>query len=198
VSLLHRAWENGTDSGWTKASSIFALPAPPPDSAPAAVGWTIWGSPRVDVFYIDQAQHLRHRFSDSSLNDYTATDDWGTPSGETLFGNPAVASWGDSRLDVLVYTVSGHIAHWWWDHGSGGQDLWPVPANYTVWPNIAFPSPAIAAPAGPNFLWTAYTTRHNFHGVTFPLPAVTLYDNGSLPSTFMLDSVNEIAVCASN
>src|SRR5262249_52350944 len=123
-TVIRRSWDNGNDTGWY--SWYWDTPAA---SAPAAVGWTYFGTPRVDVFWLDANNHLFHTYTADNLVDFGGSDDWGPFNGEVLVGDPAVASWGDSRLDVLVNTRSGKVAHWWWDHGWGGQNIWAGPSS---------------------------------------------------------------------
>lgn len=42
---------------------------------------------------------------------YTATLDWGSPSGVTLTGTPAVASWGSGHVDAFVRATNGKMYH---------------------------------------------------------------------------------------
>jgi hypothetical protein len=194
MRLLHRSSDPGQSVGWSIVSTADAI------TAPAAVGWTIGGSPRIDVFAVNSLGHLLHWYSDSTLDNYIGPDDWGSPSGDPLESDPAVASWGDGRLDILASTGLGHIAHYWWDNGNFGQNLWPKPDDYEL---RFFGGPAIAAPAGANFLWPTYiideTVINRFIPRRSSGPAITLYDNGNTPSIRMRDiDIQGIAVCAGN
>ncbi|HEY0869834.1 MAG TPA: hypothetical protein VGD55_05530, partial [Acidothermaceae bacterium] len=42
---------------------------------------------------------------------FTATIDWGTPSGVTLTGTPAVASWGSGHVDAFARATNGKMYH---------------------------------------------------------------------------------------
>jgi hypothetical protein len=194
-TLIRRWWDNASDSHWM--SWYWDKPAA---SAPAAVGWTIGGSPRVDVFFVNSSNHLYHTYTTSDLNAFGGEDDWGAYSGEVLVGDPAVASWGDSRLDVLVNTQSGRIAHWFWDHGSFGQNLWSGASFGPLLRGSPYGGPAIAAPAA-KLLWT------NFMEDVSPVPGnpvipyaiADIWDNNSVFSTFTGGyGVLGIGVCASN
>src|SRR5262249_12308836 len=120
--------------------------------------------------------------------------------GEVLVGDPAVASWGDSRLDVLVNTRSGKVAHWWWDHGWGGQNIWAGPSSSTPLLTTGYAGPAIAAPIGPGYLWSLYLVDLGQSAQTTitPYPLAGIWDNGQWITNLTGGyHVKGMAVCAS-
>ncbi len=60
---------------------------------------------------------------------FTATIDWGTPSGVTLTGTPAVTSWGSGHVDAFALATNGKMYHASSDD-EGATVTWEL-LNYT-------------------------------------------------------------------
>jgi hypothetical protein len=126
-ALLRKSYD--ATGGWTSWTDMTPTDFTP-NSSPVAVSW---GPSRNDVFILDNGSspHIRHLWSTDGST-YNSGDDWGAPSGVTLVGDPAVASWGVNRLDVLVLSSGGNLWHKWYDNGATGWDNWGHPSAGTL------------------------------------------------------------------
>jgi hypothetical protein len=125
-TVLHRSWDNGTDSGWTD----IGPPSGGVASAPAAVSW---GYKEIDVFVLGADGNL-YRATSTNGTTFTAWSSRGRPAGQTLTGDPDVGSWLPGRLDVYFVNTAGSLSHFLHDDSIGGfenWDTWLPPAGYT-------------------------------------------------------------------
>jgi hypothetical protein len=97
-----------------------------------------WAPKRIDLFMRDTNGHLQHMWTNDGGASIYGGDDWGTgPSGWTIFGNPAAASWGPNHLDVFALAKSGSsyaLVHRMWNQNSD------YTVTFTGWENWGSPS----------------------------------------------------------
>jgi hypothetical protein len=123
--LLYKSYDYAT--GWVPAASNDWTVLPSPWTPASQIAATAWGPKRIDLFFIDITNVLRHGWS----LDGGSTWGWGNwfvdnpPGG--FRGAPAVASWGDQRLDLFAVGGDGNLYHHWWDHymTGGSWERWP-------------------------------------------------------------------------
>lgn len=147
-NILHRAWDNGTDSGWL---TYLGIPsgAGTPASSPAAVS-PIYG--RIDVFVLmSNGNVYQTTCTDAGCTSSSSFSAWtsiGHPSTKTLQGSPAAASWGATysntnggtppRIDIFFVNTAGSLSHWFADHSNygntppGAWDYWNPPTGTTA------------------------------------------------------------------
>ena len=84
------------------------------NEAASAVGYgCVYGrSTKAYVAGLTSSAHLgTTTVATNTFAAFTATLDWGSPSGVTLTGTPAVASWGSGHVDAFVRATNGKMYH---------------------------------------------------------------------------------------
>jgi hypothetical protein len=134
---------------WSDAENLGGVV----NSNPAAVSW---GPNRIDIFYCGQNNHLWHQWWDGAQ--WNPEQDLGgvlTPNHLVTPSGPAVASWGQNRLDVFYRGQNGHLWHKSWD---GAQ--WNPEEDLGGFLALVPAAPA-AVSWGPNRIDIFYCGRNN-------------------------------------
>jgi hypothetical protein len=128
----------GSPQGWV---SIGGPPAPVTIvSSPAVASWA---PNRQDVFVVGSDGNMWHTATfTGDWSDHVGWSSWSHPTTEGFngfAGDPDLASWGDQRLDLLVFDRQNppKLWHAYWDHGAGFQQwfTWPTPSGKTLTPS---------------------------------------------------------------
>lgn len=104
--------------GFTRVTSSVAHES-------SSVALTSWGDNRLDLFWVTPSRKIGHRWG-------TGAGFTGTETGDTAAnwylqplsllnqGTLEATSWGNGRIDVVVGTGDGHLAHHFYDRDNGG------------------------------------------------------------------------------
>jgi len=124
-------------SNWSPWSEL----SPPPGGAASGPALSSWAPKRLNLFVRGNDGALWWRFfsGSSSTAKPTQESNWSTWSsaGGQFVGDPAAASWGPERIDVVVAVADSTIWHWWYVNGATGWDSIGCCIDPTSSPSIA-------------------------------------------------------------
>jgi hypothetical protein len=110
-TLLHKWYNSGSVwSAWEDLGAPTAGTVTELWSEPAAVSW---GPGRIDVFALDRAFHVRHKWYSGGWSG------WEDLGGSFQWGDVFATSWGTGRLDVFTHDSTGALMHRRYVSGSG-------------------------------------------------------------------------------
>jgi hypothetical protein len=101
--MWHQVWNGYAWTGWEGLGGVFT-------SAPAAASW---GQDRVDVFAVGADKQMYHKgwSGDGVTNSWSPSQTTWDALGGVFAGAPAVASWGQNRLDVFAIGMNTEMYH---------------------------------------------------------------------------------------
>src|SRR5204862_1237994 len=110
--IRFRLFRNGSWEPWAG----IGAPAAGLTSGPAAVALRTNGA-SIDIAVLGADNNLYDAFVVGSILQRSWTLIPGKPSGVTLVGTPALASWSASHLDLFVNSSTGDMFHTFFENG---------------------------------------------------------------------------------